>query len=314
MTDPSRTPRVEEAPRTEAGRRLTDAALDAKERRAEAIRKAVTHSTVLINPRLSEIDWGAVEDRLSEAGRLGESAPVREALKTALMVSLHEHADPECSGIPDYDITADAAARITEDVMTAPIMVSALAALPSTPQGPTYPDAGPEGPITDANGDELDHGEQPGQDGSWTSEPTAGLRVALEQIVAFEPEWIDAIIDNADCSDCAEVAARRWPPSGLCETHYRVLSNAERANQDRRNRMGYDLKDIARAALHDPSLQAPPPLDRERPTPPRGLSRMTLDQLRDYAETHGVRYWDGDWTRRDFITALAASQPTGDPA
>ena len=69
-----------------------------------------------------------------------------------------------------------------------------------------------------------------------------------------------------------------------------------------------------RAALGergDPTLPAP----AQKPAPPRNgsLRRMSLDALRDEAERRGIRYWDDEWKRRDFIEALERGDPTREP-
>ena len=61
-------------------------------------------------------------------------AGLREALTTALTVALHEHFDPECSGLPDYEVTAEQAEKITEWVVRQPIMVAALLASDKPPK------------------------------------------------------------------------------------------------------------------------------------------------------------------------------------
>lgn len=49
---------------------------------------------------------------------------------------------------------------------------------------------------------------------------------------------------------------------------------------------------------------------KPKPVPPGGLSRLTLDELRDRAEANGITWWDDQWTRRDFIEALAEKEQT----
>lgn len=74
------------------------------------------------------------------------------------------------------------------------------------------------------------------------------LLEALQQIVDYQPprhDWGG----SGDCKDCKEVRERRWPPSGLCDTHYRELSRIEGKNRHEQEVQHWALRTIARDAI-----------------------------------------------------------------
>jgi hypothetical protein len=66
-----------------------------------------------------------------DAARATQPAGLREALRdalvTALSVTLHEHADPACSGDPPYGATQEQAVAIVNDMLRMPVIRAVLA-------------------------------------------------------------------------------------------------------------------------------------------------------------------------------------------
>jgi len=83
------------------------------------------------------------------------------------------------------------------------------------------------------------------------------LRSALIEIRDYRPtlpELPDGF--NAGCDDCARALARSWPPSGLCNTHYREASNITRKRERIEAAQHHVMQEIARAALSRSSTTA----------------------------------------------------------
>lgn len=75
------------------------------------------------------------------------------------------------------------------------------------------------------------------------------LRAALEAIANYEVEQDWAPVSNDDCAACARCRDRRWPPSMLCDAHFRLLARRDDANAAKRAGQHYALRRIAQAAL-----------------------------------------------------------------
>lgn len=79
------------------------------------------------------------------------------------------------------------------------------------------------------------------------------LRAALRQIIDSSPEYRptppDLIAAIEACADCADCRKRNWPPSRLCDSHYRAVSWHDDENTERQNNHASVLREIARAAL-----------------------------------------------------------------
>lgn len=80
-------------------------------------------------------------------------------------------------------------------------------------------------------------------------------REALERIVAYElhpfvPPDPAAVAEQSVCVDCKRCAERGWPPSHLCDKHYRALvCDREKSQHHAELCVKYELRDIAREAL-----------------------------------------------------------------
>ena len=79
------------------------------------------------------------------------------------------------------------------------------------------------------------------------------LREALETIRDYEVEWkglSDAeSAELDDCAECARNRERNWPPSGLCDEHYSIVSRRRDENQHATNTQYIGMKRTARTAL-----------------------------------------------------------------
>jgi hypothetical protein len=86
---------------------------------------------------------------------------------------------------------------------------------------------------------------------TWMLKENRRLREALEEIVAFEPEFVPVPEEfkNRECADCDRAEKGGWPPSGLCDKHYTMLHKNNDANERLRAAQYLDMKIIARAAL-----------------------------------------------------------------
>lgn len=74
------------------------------------------------------------------------------------------------------------------------------------------------------------------------------LREALQKIVDYQPPhhtWNG----SGECSDCRESRDRQWPPSGLCDIHYREKSKVDDKNIHEYSFQHWTLRDIAKDAL-----------------------------------------------------------------
>lgn len=85
----------------------------------------------------------------------------------------------------------------------------------------------------------------------------AKYRAALERIANFDCHpYVEAdpgaIAEQTECADCKRCAERNWPPSHLCDKHYRSLI-CERESKQHHKEMcvKYEMKDIAREALRN---------------------------------------------------------------
>lgn len=74
------------------------------------------------------------------------------------------------------------------------------------------------------------------------------VRAALVAIVEHQPEMRSGATAE-DCKDCDAAQERRWPPSGLCDEHYRRLSNETKLNQHAEAAQHWSMRGIARDAL-----------------------------------------------------------------
>lgn len=75
------------------------------------------------------------------------------------------------------------------------------------------------------------------------------LREALSEIVAYETEHDYTPISNEGCEECRRCREREWPPSRLCDNHFRDLAAREHRNRMTDEAQHLRLRDIARAAL-----------------------------------------------------------------
>ena len=71
-------------------------------------------------------------------------------------------------------------------------------------------------------------------------------RATLREIIDYEPPTHTVPEGfNFGCEECERIRKRNWPPSGLCEDHYRMVSRSSDENKSEIHRMGYVLKRIA---------------------------------------------------------------------
>lgn len=91
----------------------------------------------------------------------------------------------------------------------------------------------------------------------WRDQPESDaevLRAALQAIVDYERPFHSPTdeerAESQACEECERARQREWPPSRVCDKHYRILiSKYQRANEIEVDSTGWKMKDIARAAL-----------------------------------------------------------------
>ena len=81
-----------------------------------------------------------------------------------------------------------------------------------------------------------------------------GAHRALQEIVDWRPELAkpsDNLLRRInECVDCQEAKRNEWPPSGLCEPHYRQMAKEVwDENEHRQNTQDIHLRNVARLAL-----------------------------------------------------------------
>ncbi len=84
----------------------------------------------------------------------------------------------------------------------------------------------------------------------------AELEAALKQIRDHDFERVpDETFaqDIEECPDCARCRQREWPPSRLCDEHYRRMSRRGDIESRRRCEQHYAMREIAREALREQS-------------------------------------------------------------
>jgi len=103
------------------------------------------------------------------------------------------------------------------------------------------------------------------------------LKAALRKIVELEPEYNELPSDfNFGCPGCERARQNNWPPSNLCDAHYREHAKCMDVNKRARNTLYVRMREIARLALEQCGQRSEPELVEEveglqaipRPTPP----------------------------------------------
>lgn len=77
---------------------------------------------------------------------------------------------------------------------------------------------------------------------------------ALREIRDFRAEYEPLRLGNEDCEACQRSTERQWPPSCLCDQHYRILADNRSENARRDAGQHWTMRHIAEAAL-DPSTR-----------------------------------------------------------
>jgi len=77
------------------------------------------------------------------------------------------------------------------------------------------------------------------------------LRHSLEAIRDFEPTLDPGppADFNAGCRGCKRARDIKWPTSGLCNDHYIIVDDIERANRRAESAQHWDMRTIARNVL-----------------------------------------------------------------
>lgn len=79
------------------------------------------------------------------------------------------------------------------------------------------------------------------------------LRGALKEINSYRPEQERVPesfhVDVKACPECQRRERAKWPPSGLCEHHYRIMSVVTRKNEIKSSNQHIHMREIARRAL-----------------------------------------------------------------
>ena len=86
------------------------------------------------------------------------------------------------------------------------------------------------------------------------------LEKALNEIVNYNAyshpdedltqQYNDAVKESNECTACQYAKEVKWPPSGLCNKHYRVISHLEdRISEMYNNKQIFEPIEIARKAL-----------------------------------------------------------------
>jgi hypothetical protein len=87
------------------------------------------------------------------------------------------------------------------------------------------------------------------------NDEVARLRAALQDIIDHRPST-EGLPDGWEaevraCPECQRAEARNWPPSGLCDRHYRDVMVRDDRDRSARAYQHVEMRDIARAALSD---------------------------------------------------------------